>query len=165
MKILCTWFAKIVGCSQGETLKKGTEEVKKTPFFNIEFKNDSERLRKEFKQLLDKNNPLRELLLDLSEYVNDRYGKKLVITMIYRTDEEQDSIYQDDSRYQERKFKSPHQFWHGADLRSKIFTDEEIQDIEIYLNRKYNSDNYYDWTAKNHNVGLGDHFHIQYYEV
>lgn len=135
----------------------------------IKFKNDSERLRLEFDDLRGKNKPLQELLWDLAAYTTDTFNKTITITMIGRTQKEQDNIYAGKERngvpYKDRPWKSPHQFAHAVDLRSRDFTDDEIRQIEDYLNAKYNQDNYYSFTAKDHNVGLGDHFHLQYYKV
>ena len=89
--------------------------------------------------------------------------------MIYRSDQEQNDIYKGTIRngrsYDQNPWKSPHQFWQAADIRSTIFTDNETKDIENYLNSKYNNTNYYRWTAKCHKIGEGAyHFHIQYYK-
>lgn len=135
----------------------------------IFFKNNSERLKKEFRMLETENPELKTLLLDLANYTVSNFGKGIVITMITRLQEEQDEIYAGTERngrkYDENPWKSPHQFWHSADLRSSTFSGEEIEQIEDYLNAKYNMDNYYDFTAKCHDVGLGDHFHLQFYKV
>lgn len=140
------------------------EEPKKiTP--PIKVRDDNNRLKEELRQLPDHNEKLHDLILDLQEFVYDRFNKELTITMIYRTQAEQDRIYANDPRYQERPFKSPHQFWHALDLRSFIFTADEIGQIEKFLNDKYEGRNHYQWTAKHYNMGLGDHFHIQLYEV
>lgn len=136
---------------------------KPTPDLPIEFKTD--RIKQEFEQLKTENSKLRALLVHLNEVVNARFEKNLTLTHIFRTQEQQDSFYKDSEKYKKRKFKSPHQFWHGADIRSRTFTSEEIAWIEDYLNGKYNTKNYYKWTAKCHNVGLGDHFHLQYIEA
>lgn len=127
-------------------------------------KNDSERIKKEIGDLRSKNKPLLKLILDLYHYIEDTFDKDTIITMIYRTQEEQDNIYKDNEKYKQRKFKSPHQFYHGIDLRSRIYTQDEIDHIVDYLNDKYNDSNYYKFTAMCHNVGHGDHFHIQYYK-
>lgn len=136
-----------------------------TPILKPEFKNHSVRLETEYNNLINKNKYLYELINDLTLYIKNNLKKSLVITMIYRTDEEQDSIYKDDPKYKIKKFKSPHQFNHAVDLRSKDFTKDEIKQIEDYLNNKYNNNNYYKWTARNHNIGLGDHFHVQLYII
>jgi len=134
----------------------------------IKYKNDSDRLCQELQELQHKNVELYELVVnDLAPWVKTMFGKDLVITMIYRTDNEQDEIYSgktksDGRKYDERPWKSPHQFYHGVDLRSKTFDNTEIQSIVNYLAMKYNGSNYYSFTAKNHNVGLGDHFHLQF---
>ena len=134
----------------------------------IKYKNDSERLAQELQELQHKNVELYELLVnDLAPWVSTMFGKDLVITMIYRTDSEQDEIYggktkSDGREYDVKPWKSPHQFYHSVDLRSNSFTISEVKTIESYLAMKYNSSNYYGFTAKNHNVGLGDHFHLQF---
>lgn len=131
-------------------------------------KNDSKRLKDELKELKNKNKPLLDLLVDLYHWVDNNFKKDVIITMIYRTQEEQDKIYKglkrsDGREYDKRPWRSPHQFWVAADIRSKIYSSSEIEKIENYLNNKYNSSNYFKWTAKNHKVGNGAfHFHIQY---
>jgi len=146
--------------------EKTKNEIEEKPQIKpIEFKNDSQRLKKEFLDLVKLNLPLRSILEDLNIFVNLEFDKNLVITMINRTQEEQDRIYKDNAKYKKKKFKSPHQFLHATDIRSRTFTSEEVTKIENYLNTKWNSSNYYRWTAKNHTVGLGLHFHIQYFKV
>jgi len=127
----------------------------------IQFKDDSIRITSDYADLSNHNGPLRELIVDVSEYVFSEYKKNITITMIYRTQAEQEGIY--GVGYAK---KSPHQFWQAIDLRSKVFTTEEIDDIVEYINNGYNKSNYYKWSAKNHEVnGHGTHFHIQYLEV
>lgn len=126
---------------------------------------NKERLTAELPILMKENKPLYDLLFDLAEFIKESFSKELIITMIFRTDDEQDAIYKDDPKYITKKFKSPHQIHQAADIRSKIFTSEEIKKIEDFLNTKYNPVNVYAWTAKNHKVGAGaEHFHIQLLE-
>lgn len=137
------------------------EEEKPMP----KFKDESERLKLEFKDLAQANLPLYDLIIDLVDYVLKEFKKDVVITMINRTQTEQDAIYagkkQGNREYDKNPWKSPHQYNHAIDLRSSIYSKEEIKQIEDYLNAKYNPINYYKWTAKDHDVGLGTHFHIQ----
>lgn len=160
IQALLTLFVKSAGSSQEVSQKK--DEVKSTPELKPAFKSDSERLKSEYDQLKTKNNHLYNLLHDICIFCSTNFNKTVVITMIYRTEAEQDSIYKDDPKYKVRKFKSPHQFWQAIDLRSRTFTPDEINKLVNYINTIYNKTNHYAWTAKNHNVGLGDHFHIQY---
>jgi hypothetical protein len=132
------------------------------PNSNIEYKNDSNRLREEMEELKLRNEYLYNILLDCGNFCQKYFNKNVVVTMIYRTDEEQDSIYKDDPKYKLKKFKSPHQFYHAFDLRSSSFDTEQIEKLVKYLNGLYNVGNYYNWTAKCHDVGLGDHFHVQF---
>lgn len=161
LEIIRTLFARNVKSSSVDLEKKIVME-NMTSKGKILFKDNSTRLTNEFTTLLDKNKELHDIITDLCEYCYTFFKKDIVLTMIYRTDEEQDSIYKDDPKYKIKKFKSPHQFWQAFDLRSSTFTPEEIKFIEDYLNNKYNSVNFYKWTARNHTVGLGFHFHIQY---
>jgi len=129
----------------------------------LKFKNDSARLIAELGELNNKNRPLFDLLQDASQFVTNTYKKDFIITMIARTDAEQAELYKNDPKYQAKPFKSPHQFAHAADIRSSIFSADEIKGIEDYLNTKYNGTNYYKWTARNHVItGGAYHFHIQY---
>lgn len=129
----------------------------------VKVKNDSQRLKDELITLSKKNKDLHELIFDLAEYIKNTFKKELIITMIDRTQAEQDAIYKDDVKYKVKPFKSPHQFWQACDIRSKIFNKDEIKAIEDYLNGKYNKTNYYSWTARNHVVAGGEyHFHIQW---
>ena len=132
-------------------------------YIPIRYKNDQQRLKDEFKQLQLKNAYLHNLANELNDYTNKKFKKGIVITMIYRTQAEQDYLYRNSKKYAKKKFKSPHQFWQGLDIRSRTFTPAEIRDIVAWLNRKHNKNQgYYKWTAKCHNVGSGRHFHIQF---
>lgn len=163
LQVILTLFAKNAVSSPPQASEKKSPLPEVPPRPEPTFKNDSERLKGELNQLKTVNPGLYDLLYDICDYCNREFKKTVVITMIYRTDEEQDEIYKDDEKYKARPFKSPHQYWHALDLRSKTFTPEEIKMVENYLNTKYNGSNYYTWTAKDHIVLNGaSHFHIQY---
>ena len=163
LKAILTLFVKDVESSPEVLEKKETpREPKGKPVYQILFKNDSERLKQEYEELKSKNLDLFNILQDIAEFCFFNYGKYIRITMIYRTQEEQDDIYKNDLKYQQKKFQSPHQVWAAVDIRSKTFENHEIKEIEDYLNDTYNLTNYFQWTARNHTVGLGFHFHVQY---
>jgi hypothetical protein len=126
----------------------------------VEFK--TERVAGEFETLKDKNDKLRQAVVECNRWCNQKFGKNLTLTMIYRTQAEQDYLYRNNARYQRSKFKSPHQFWQAVDLRSRNFSEKEITEIENWFNSRYDGSNYYDWTARCHDVGAGRHFHVQY---
>jgi len=129
----------------------------------LKFKDNSSRLIKELASLEKLNSPLFHLLQDASDFTSKTYKKDFIITMISRTQDEQNNLYKNDPKFKIKPFTSPHQLNHAADIRSLIFTPEEIKGIEDYLNGKYNKTNYYNWTAKNHVViGGALHFHLQY---
>lgn len=144
-----TWFVQFAKCCLEGQKKKVDNPL------NILYKTD--RLQDEFFELDEHNDPLEELVWDVAEYCAREFDKTITITMIYRTQEEQEDIYGE--KYTK---KSPHQFWQAVDLRSRDFTDDEIKQLVDYLNNKYDKKNYYDWTAKSHEVNnRGEHFHIQ----
>lgn len=161
MKVLLIWFARSASASPVEPPKKETPKPQvKT---ELDFKNNSERLKKEWNLLFQKNEHLWDLIIDAHVYCYQQFGKYIVVTMIDRTQAEQDEIYKDDPKYNEKPYKSPHQFFHAVDLRSSTFETHEIEQLVNYLNTKYNSTNYYKWTAKCHAVINGaEHFHIQF---
>ena len=128
----------------------------------IKVKNNSERLMEELKDLDKKNSKLLDIIEDLHDFALENFNKGILVTMIYRTQKEQDYLYRNSERYAIRKFKSPHQFWHGVDLRSKTFSPEQIGRMVEYINEKYNRENHYRFTADYHTVGAGYHFHIQF---
>lgn len=128
----------------------------------IEYKKGSQRLVKEFNSLKTKNVHLYNILIELNEFTNREFDKGIVITMIGRTSAEQDYLYRNSAKYKIRQFKSPHQFDHAIDIRSRTFTDQEIGKIVEWLNKNNDQANYYKWTAKAHDVGSGMHFHIQF---
>lgn len=129
----------------------------------IQYKNKTQRLKKEHGDLQGKNNKLYKVLEDINSYTNRHFKKPILITMIYRTDIEQAYLYRNSARYKKRAFKSPHQFWHAVDLRSHTFTSAEIVELVDWINNKYDEKNEHRWTAKFHSVGTGGkHFHIQF---
>lgn len=134
----------------------------------IRYKNDSQRLVDEFNSLRIENNELWEMIQNnLVPYCESNFGKDVTITMIYRTQEEQDRIYKGKTnsrgvKYDDKPWKSPHQFWHSVDLRSRDYTQAEIKQVNDYINGLYNPINYYRFTIFDHNVGLGQHWHSQF---
>lgn len=158
-----------------EEERKSTEKVEKIvqkevkPMVRPKVKDqDKERLESELGQLQSKNPELHTMLMDLVQFVHDEFQKDVVLTMILRTQAEQDEIYggtvnSAGRSYDEKPWRSPHQFWHAMDLRSWIYTEEELQKMVDWINRwGKEHGNYYKWTAKVHDVGKGMHFHVQF---
>lgn len=150
-----------------EKLSSPKEDGQKDPYPKA--KNNSDRIKKEIKDLEKKNETLHKILMELTQWVSYEFNKDVVVTMILRTQAEQDAIYKGyvNSRgrsYDENPWKSPHQFWHGIDLRSWIYTESEREKMVDWLNKKGEElGNYYGWTAKVHTVGKGMHFHVQFW--
>ena len=109
---------------------------------------------------------LRGILLDLAFFVARKYDLILTITELYRTQEEQNHIYANNPKYQKEPWKSVHQYWRGADVRVD-FSPNTLVAILKYLNSNYIYDPKRPQkpTAIVHNVGRGNHIHIQVWEV
>lgn len=177
MRLLWSLLKKIAHLISGPKTKP--ESLSAVPVVegpDVKFKNDSERLQYEWEELREKNYILVEIVEKIADFTGHTLGKDVMITMIGRTNDEQDNIYAGTTRsdgrsYDEKPWKSPHQFDHAVDIRSRTFTKEESEYIEQFINSEYDTENYYRWTAKNHTVykedgtSLGAHFHIQYYKI
>lgn len=171
LKLLVMVVKQIVHLTSGSKEPKGAIAVPSAPIepekpvvkVRPSLKNDNPRLLSELDDLDKKNPELYDLILDLCEHVKSVYCKEVVITQIFRTQEEQDELYKDSEKYKAKKFYSPHQFFHSIDLRSSTFEKSEIDGIVKYLNDKYNDKNYYKPTSMYHEVSNhGLHFHIQF---
>lgn len=142
------------------------DETKSSPAhdYDLRFKDESKvRLDGEWTRLNGDNKALCDIIIDAAKYCHAHFGKPTTITMIYRTQLEQDGFYKNDPKYKKEKFFSPHQLWSAVDLRSHIYTQAEIDQLVEYLNGMYNKSNLYAWTTKCHEVSdNGMHFHVQY---
>ena len=165
-------FAKPVRSGEKREAQKGEkkfeivekEEPKKEVKEEVFPKGKTKRVEEEIKDLEKKNPQLYKILIAFTEKVKKDYNKKVVVTMIDRTPEEQDYLYRNSVKYKVKKFKSPHQFWHAFDLRVWLYTEEERKALVKWFNKTYNKPNYYRWTAKIHKVGKGAlHFHVQFW--
>ena len=123
----------------------------------IKFKNNSDRIKKEWAELNKKNRDLREIVEYYSRIVWILWRKHCTLTDIFRTDAEQRKIYPG-----QPKKKSVHQFWRGVDVRDNLeYWQEEV--MRRIINNKF----FYDKnrpklkTLLYHNVGRGSHGHIQ----
>src|SRR5262245_29059173 len=133
MKIL-TLFVKNADSSQAEKPKKEMETTTFDDRVFIYFKNDDQRLIMEGISLQNENLELFNILKDCGRFCQDNFNKKVTVTMIYRTQEQQDELYKNDAKYQTKKFTSPHQYWHAFDLRSSTFDTQEREKLVNYLN-------------------------------
>jgi len=124
----------------------------------VRFKND--RVEKEWESMkLDFRLVIIVGFIDwwCKKYVNRIDGKKkdIQITCIYRTQSEQEAIYGKGT-----KKLSTHQYWRAVDIGVNAFSTEtkkELVDIlNLHLKNMGNSK-----VCVWHNIGLGDHFHIQ----
>ena len=128
----------------------------------IGFKNNSKRLEKEWQDLEHINPALYHIICFYNTFIYNIFeGKDTVITNIYRTKEEQEKICK---KAKVKFYKSVHCLWRGVDLRINL-EEWQIKIMELLINNKFP----YDKTRPNiktfvrHNIGVGDHIHIQNY--
>ena len=97
----------------------------------------------------------------LDNFCQYHFGKELVITEVLRTLDMQDKYYKDDPVYQKKTFLSVHMFGRGIDIRSSDFDEVQIQKMLDFVNTAFPyGDGEHD-TAIFHNVGQGEHIHLQ----
>lgn len=124
----------------------------------MQFKTD--RLREEMNQLLVKNTELWKLMDVLDVYAKLEFSKDIVITSIFRTEEENAALYAA-TPIDKRPARSPHMDWKAVDIRSSNFTDAEITKMLAFLNCFTNKNG--KRIALYHEIpGNVKHFHIQY---
>ena len=102
-------------------------------------------------------------MVELGErFTKHQFNKELTITEIFRTQESQDEIYGNNPKYQEKPWKSVHQYWRGIDLRVWDFTEHEIEKLTTFFNCfEYDPNRPEKKTCLVHNVGAGLHYHLQ----
>ena len=104
---------------------------------------------------------LKDIVYWLASWCWYNLEKSIIITHILRTQEQQDAIYNGNASYVREPWQSVHQYGRGVDLSVKYYTQVEIARIQDTLNKKF----LYNKEGKNtcvvHDVGLGEHIHIQ----
>lgn len=112
---------------------------------------------------------LRKILEFLYLFMEVRYNQDITITELIRTQEEQDILYgkkcsnkDTRERYKKSPWKSVHQYGRGADIRTFDWKREWIDDIMSILNKiPYDENRPHKQTAIYHDIGTGEHIHIQ----
>ncbi|WP_158684266.1 hypothetical protein [Methylobacterium sp. 285MFTsu5.1] len=119
-------------------------------------------LQPQYVKLQHFNPALCSIVQKLADYVSSSFNKDVIVTCIYRSQSENDSIYKNVTK---KKKITAHGVWAAIDIRSHGLEDN-IPDMLKFLNA-YNSTNANKTksgqTAIFHEiVGHGPHFHIQY---
>jgi hypothetical protein len=124
----------------------------------VKFK--TKRIEDEYAELDVHNPELKGLLVMLDTYSRAKFSKEIVLTHLFRTEQEQIDLYKA-TEVSKRPAKSPHQTWEAVDLRSKTFTKEEQNDMCKMLNETFTNPRG-KTTAFVHTIAGGaEHFHIQ----
>jgi len=129
----------------------------------------SRRLNKEYLELPD----IGKLILDYVDYFSQKeFGIEIMITHLFRTQDEQDYIYKGRTRkqgdtlrhYGKNPWYSDHQFWQAADIRTFHYKPEQVKKIIKFINEnfRYNKDDSKKMVLY-HQIGShGWHFHIRW---
>ena len=124
----------------------------------IEFKTQG--IEDEWNDEIDER--LRILILAFVAWRYERFSKKILVTHIKRTNEEQDAFYANDPEYQKNPWKSTHQTVpvRAADIRVYDWTRAEREEALKWVNNhfKYSSNKQ---CLLIHSVGWGYHAHFQ----
>jgi hypothetical protein len=125
----------------------------------IDFK--TERVNKEWRD--DRvSEKLKKVVILLAYYSWNFFGKRLALTEIFRTPEEQNKYYGKNEKYKKKPWLSTHQFWRAADLRTAYFDDIEIKTLlKIANSIVYDQNRPRKKTAIFHDIGQGRHIHVQ----
>jgi len=125
----------------------------------------TKRIEEEYYKLPD----IGKLILDYTDnFSRNNFNKEIVVTHIFRKQKEQDSIYKGMSmrgrKYSIHPWYSDHQFWQAADIRSRIYNEDEILKIKDYINTNFRYNNkgiakLVTYHEINHH---GLHFHIRW---
>jgi hypothetical protein len=116
------------------------------------------REREEYAQLPQKCPKLFALVVDLAHYVEEMLKKDVVLTSVYRTPDEEAELYKESEH---KVIHSAHFTWNAVDLRSSIYTPDEIQGITNYLNSRYKNIDGRPMVIYHRLTGNAFHFHIQ----
>lgn len=111
------------------------------------------RLRNEFLYQIDPR--LRAVLLELGDWIWFMWHKPLILTCLNRTEAENKAV--GGSKY------SAHKYCRGADIRSRIFEDEQKSLIISHIETVWNESAMIRppfLYAIHHDSGQGEHFHI-----
>lgn len=128
----------------------------------------TKRIGEEFHTLKRKNPALTQLILDLTDFVRVEFSKDLMMTMIFRTQQEQWDLYTKTDGPKTKRI-SPHMLWNAVDIRDWIYTPQEKQKITKFLQTHYDKSNRMSKLGNGsrtvwlHKIkGQAMHFHIQY---
>ncbi|MEW6775926.1 MAG: hypothetical protein AB1405_06515 [Bdellovibrionota bacterium] len=105
---------------------------------------------------------IKGILADAAFFLGTR-GYPCLVTCLWRSSERQAEIRKKAEKEGKKEpVKSPHEFWRAADLSIQGIPDAVISELVSYLNEKYPYDESGRYkTALRHDVGFGDHVHIQ----
>jgi uncharacterized protein YcbK (DUF882 family) len=125
---------------------------------SLKFKTNVE--RDQYAELGTKNPKLVDLLIDLTDFVSSTFKKDVVLTSVYRSPEQQADLYKNSER---KVVNSAHSTYEAVDLRSFIYTQNEIEAICSYLNAKYKNANKKPVALYHSIAGGAPHFHVALY--
>jgi len=119
------------------------------------------RQEQDWRYLVEKEAMIVPVVMMAAEWCGRMFGKQLVLTSIHRTEmEHRDMLAGLGIAY----YPTVHMYWRGVDLRSWIYTPDEIRKLETMLNGRFD----YGRSKKvavYHDIGAGVHLHLQVPEM
>ena len=119
---------------------------------------------RQFNELRERNLGLALLVHNLTNFVETKFNKQVIMTEIFRTPDMQRNYYGSGT-----KKKSRHMTWEAVDIRDWIYTKDEKKAIFEFLKERYDKTNSCAFlpsgsrTCWLHAIKGGKmHFHIQY---
>lgn len=109
----------------------------------------------------DKVDPrLRAMILAVEGYCRWQRlpGQRLLeptLTDLWRSREEQRALYPENPNK-----RSVHEFWRGGDLRSRNWTQEQVKELEGWIQKTFEYGGRFK-SARYHTIGRGFHIHLQ----
>lgn len=110
---------------------------------------------------IDPDFRVRVIALALDWYCKKYVNKRgIILTHIYRTNDEQRDIYKNIARFKLKPWSSTHTFWRAIDVGVNSYTENERREMCNFINKYFNYSGSHNCCVY-HNVGLGWHFHLQ----
>jgi len=134
---------------------------------HIEYKSDRERLNMESGNVKQKLVNILKLGIEWASIEYPNY-ETFTITGVHRTQKEQDDIYGNNkdkklaAKYKRKPWPSVHMYWRGLDIRTKDMPRGMAKRLTEFFNMiRYDKKRPKKKTAILHNVGKGNHIHLQ----
>lgn len=113
-------------------------------------------------ELFTRNKALYHLIEAAAIYTSYEFNKPVILTSVFRTEQEQAKLYE--HLPIDQRPHSPHQDWKAVDIRSWVYSDDEIQRLLKFFNTFTLIEGQRKVALYHEIPGNVKHFHIQYWK-